>query len=132
MGHPAYELARDEATFGQRAADRTAQFMGSWRFIWIQTSLVIAWMIINIINWFTWHWDPYPFIFLTLLLSLQASYAAPIIQLAANRSNEKDRIRDQHDYEHGTESLEMLRMLHAHFHGIECVCHVRAQSDQTG
>src|SRR5262249_12326642 len=80
----------DSLTFGQRLADSVATGMGSWRFIIIQTIIVAFWMILNVIA-FIAHWDPYPFILLNLLFSTQAAYAAPIIMMAQNRQNERDR-----------------------------------------
>jgi len=84
-------------TFGQRIADKVATGMGSWGFIILQTILVVLWMILNIIG-FIYHWDPYPFILLNLLFSTQAAYAAPIIMMAQNRQNERDRFHAKEDY----------------------------------
>jgi uncharacterized membrane protein len=84
--------------FGQRLADKVANEMGSWRFIIIQTILVVFWMGLNIIGLVN-HWDVYPFILLNLLFSTQAAYAAPIIMMAQNRQNERDRTHAQADYQ---------------------------------
>jgi uncharacterized membrane protein len=88
----------DSLSFGQRLADRVANSMGSWRFIIIQTILVVLWMSLNLVA-FIYHWDPYPFILLNLLFSTQAAYAAPIIMMAQNRQSERDRAQAQADYE---------------------------------
>ncbi|HZK98016.1 MAG TPA: DUF1003 domain-containing protein [Prolixibacteraceae bacterium] len=64
--------------------------MGSWRFIILQSVLVILWMVLNLVG-FMFHWDVYPFILLNLLFSTQAAYAAPIIMMSKNRQNERDR-----------------------------------------
>lgn len=85
-----------QLTFGQRTADRVADGMGSWPFIIGQTVFVVIWMIMNIIGFLN-HWDPYPFILLNLLFSTQAAYAAPIIMMAQNRQNERDRFHAQED-----------------------------------
>lgn len=85
-------------SFGSRLADKVATQMGSWRFIIIQTIFVAVWMLLNIIG-FIAHWDPYPFILLNLLFSTQAAYAAPIIMMAQNRQNERDRAQAQADYQ---------------------------------
>jgi len=85
-------------SFGSRIADSVANGMGSWRFIIIQTILVFLWMGLNIIG-YSYHWDVYPFILLNLLFSTQAAYAAPIIMMAQNRQNERDRIQAQADYQ---------------------------------
>jgi uncharacterized membrane protein len=85
-------------SFGSRLADSVANGMGSWRFIIIQTVLVVLWMGLNIVG-FMYHWDVYPFILLNLLFSTQAAYAAPIIMMAQNRQNERDRLQAQADYQ---------------------------------
>lgn len=85
-------------TFGSRIADKVATGMGSWRFIIIQTIIVVIWMVLNFVAFIS-HWDPYPFILLNLLFSTQAAYAAPIIMMSQNRQNERDRIQAQADYQ---------------------------------
>ena len=83
--------------FGQRLADSVANGMGSWRFIIIQTIIVMLWMILNLIAYIK-HWDEYPFILLNLVFSTQAAYAAPIIMMAQNRQSERDRIQANEDF----------------------------------
>ncbi|WP_079171075.1 MULTISPECIES: DUF1003 domain-containing protein [unclassified Streptomyces] len=86
----------DPEAFG-RLSERIARFLGTGRFI--------VWMTVFIITWLTWNisapaalrFDPYPFIFLTLMLSLQASYAAPLILLAQNRQDDRDRVNLEQD-----------------------------------
>lgn len=84
-------------SFGGRLADAVAKGMGSWRFIILQTVLVVFWMGLNVIG-FMFHWDVYPFILLNLLFSTQAAYAAPIIMMSQNRQNERDRMHAEADY----------------------------------
>ena len=84
----------DEAPLGARIADRVTGFLGSWRFIVIQTVLVIIWIAGNIVLLF--HFDPYPFILLNLAFSTQAAYAAPLILLAGNRASLRDRLTLEH------------------------------------
>ena len=84
--------------FGSRLADSVANGMGSWKFIIVQTILVILWMGLNLVA-FVHHWDVYPFILLNLVFSTQAAYAAPIIMMAQNRQNERDRTQAQADYQ---------------------------------
>jgi uncharacterized membrane protein len=84
----------DEAPLGARIADRVTGFLGSWRFIVIQTVIVIIWITGNIILLF--HFDPYPFILLNLAFSTQAAYAAPLILLAGNRASLRDRLTLEH------------------------------------
>ncbi len=86
----------DPEAFGA-FSERVARFIGSWRFIAYMTAFIIAWVLWNIFAPDAWQVDPYPFIFLTLLLSLQASYAAPLILLAQNRQSDRDRIQYQED-----------------------------------
>lgn len=80
-----------------RMADFVVRIMGSWKFIITQTILLGVWSILNIIAFFE-HWDPYPFILLNLILSLQAAYAAPIIMMSQNRQAARDRIEAHNDY----------------------------------
>ncbi|MES2023229.1 MAG: DUF1003 domain-containing protein [Patescibacteria group bacterium] len=92
-----HEKYKSTQTFGDRIADSVANNMGSWNFIIIQTIIVILWMILNVVAYIS-HWDPYPFILLNLIFSTQAAYAAPIIMMAQNRQNERDRHQAQNDY----------------------------------
>ena len=68
------------------------------KFVIIQTILVLFWMGLKLVRYF-YHWDIYPFILLNLLFSTQAAYAAPIIMMAQNRQNDRDRIQAQADYQ---------------------------------
>ena len=81
---------RRKETVGEKFADKITAGIGSWKFIIIQSIILIAWMIINVIAW-TNSWDPYPFILLNLVLSFQAAYAAPIIMMSQNRTASRDR-----------------------------------------
>jgi len=92
-----YDTHKEESTIGNRLADSVAKGMGSWKFIIIQTLIVIVWMTLNILA-FTSHWDVYPFILLNLVFSTQAAYAAPIIMMSQNRQNERDRKKAEHNY----------------------------------
>lgn len=80
-----------------KVSEKVARFLGSWRFIAYMSGLIAAWVIYNSVG--RDPVDPYPFIFLTLLLSLQASYAAPLILLAQNRQDDRDRIQIKEDRE---------------------------------
>lgn len=82
----------DPEQFG-RFSEGIARFIGSWRFIAWMTVAIVAWLAFNIFAPENLKPDPYPFIFLTLLLSLQASYAAPLILLAQNRQSDRDRVQ---------------------------------------
>jgi uncharacterized membrane protein len=74
------------------ASERIARFIGSWRFIGYMTAFVASWVLWNVFAPDDWKFDPWPFIGLTLMLSLQASYAAPLILLAQNRQADRDRV----------------------------------------
>ena len=94
--HPVNKAHYDEAPLGARVADKLAAGMGSWPFIIIQSALLLVWVAINFYGLFVKRWDPYPFILLNLVLSLQATYAGPIVLLAGNRQSQKDRITLEH------------------------------------
>lgn len=96
--------------FGSRLADAVAKGMGSWKFIILQTVLVILWMGLNIVG-FIYHWDAYPFILLNLLFSTQAAYAAPIIMMSQNRQSERDRIQAQADYQTNIDAKQEIEAL---------------------
>jgi len=101
---------RETLTAGQRVADYVAATMGGWRFIIIQSLLLVVWLILNITA-YVQHWDPYPFILLNLALSFQAAYAAPIIMMSQNRQSEKDRLQSTNDYEVNIKAeLEILAL----------------------
>lgn len=88
----------EKLTFGQRAADKATNFIGSWKFIIIQATILFCWMTLNIFAWFQ-HWDPYPYIFLNLIVGFVASFSAPIIMMSQNRTEERDRQKAQQDFE---------------------------------
>jgi Predicted membrane protein len=85
----------DDAPTGARIADTVTGFMGSWRFLILQTVLVAIWLAGNIYL-LSRPFDPYPFILLNLAFSTQAAYAAPLILLAGNRSAQRDRLTLEH------------------------------------
>jgi uncharacterized membrane protein len=86
----------EDDTFG-RFAERFARFMGTARFLLYMTAFVGVWLVWNLAAPGPLRWDDYPFIFLTLMLSLQASYAAPLILLAQNRQEDRDRVIGEGD-----------------------------------
>jgi len=79
-------------TAGQRIADAVATTMGSWRFIIIQSTILLLWIALNVTA-YVQRWDPYPFILLNLALSFQAAYAAPFIMMSQNRQQDVDRTK---------------------------------------
>lgn len=86
----------DPESFG-RLSERIARFLGTARFIVYLTVFIAVWMAWNILAPAHLRFDPYPFIFLTLILSVQASYAAPLILLAQNRQDDRDRVQYEQD-----------------------------------
>lgn len=100
----------ENLSFGSLLADQVARNMGSWRFIIIQTIIVVIWMALNFVAFIS-HWDPYPFILLNLLFSTQAAYAAPIIMMAQNRQNERDRMNAEADYKTNIQAKEEIEAL---------------------
>ncbi len=107
------DLDNETLSTEHRMADSVVRVMGSWRFIVIQTILLVIWSILNIIAYFK-HWDPYPFILLNLILSLQAAYAAPIIMMSQNRQAARDRIEAHNDYLINVKSEEEIRVIIGH------------------
>lgn len=93
--HPVNVVHHEEATFGERLADAIAAGIGSWRFLIIQTIAVLMWVSLNVIGLVS-HWDPFPFILLNLLFSVQAAYTGPVLLLAGNRQAQKDRLTLEH------------------------------------
>jgi uncharacterized membrane protein len=92
-----HDKHRENLTVGQRIADKLAQGMGSWPFIITQSAFIVVWIALNLIA-YIYRWDPYPFILLNLLFSVQAAYAAPIIMMSQNRQTERDRYQATEDY----------------------------------
>ena len=90
--------ARYDADAFGRMSEAIARFLGTGRFLAGQTVLVIGWIVLNAIG-FVKHWDPYPFILLNLAFSTQAAYAAPLILLAQNRQDDRDRANIERDRE---------------------------------
>ena len=86
----------DSDAFGS-FAEQFARFMGTAKFLIYMTLFVIVWMLWNTLAPQAWRFDEFPFIFLTLMLSLQASYAAPLILLAQNRQEDRDRVVTEQD-----------------------------------
>jgi uncharacterized membrane protein len=105
-------------TIGERFADAVASYMGSWKFIILQTVLVAFWMVLNVVALVA-HWDPYPFILLNLLFSTQAAYAAPIIMMSQNRSAARDRVQALADYETNAKAEQEIEDLQLSLSRIE-------------
>ena len=107
------ELAEEQLSFGQKAADRIASTVGSWRFIITQSVLLTVWVILNVTAYLQ-HWDPYPFILMNLLLSTQAAYTAPMIMMSQNRQAIRDRLEAHNDYLINQKAEEEIRAMMDH------------------
>lgn len=106
------EEDEQEITFGQKLADKVAEFGGSWGFIIFFMSFLVAWILLNVF-WLSNHgFDPYPFILLNLILSCIAAIQAPVIMMSQNRQEEKDRERTKKDYKINLKSELEIRELH--------------------
>lgn len=105
--------AHDEIlTLGQRTADKIATFGGSWTFIIIFGVTLVGWIILNTIILFNKAFDPYPFVFLNLILSSLAAVQAPIIMMSQNRQTEKDRLTSANGYLVNLKSEIIIEDLH--------------------
>ena len=106
------EEDEQEITFGQKLADKVAEFGGSWGFIIFFMSFLVVWILLNVF-WLSNHgFDPYPFILLNLILSCIAAIQAPVIMMSQNRQEEKDRERAKKDYKINLKSELEIRELH--------------------
>jgi len=113
ISHNAHKDFEAGLTFGDRVADRIAVFGGSWTFILLFLSLLLAWIVLNtvVLTRIGKPFDAYPYIFLNLILSMLAALQAPVIMMSQNRHAAKDRIAAQHDYEVNLKSeLEILAL----------------------
>jgi len=100
----------DRDAFG-RFAERLARFLGTGRYLFVQTVIVIVWIAINVFAGVRGLWDKYPFILLNLLFSTQAAYAAPLILLAQNRQADRDKDEIERDREVNSRSLAETEFL---------------------
>jgi uncharacterized membrane protein len=103
---------------GDRLADKVTNIMGSWSFIIIQTLVILVWVAANLLAYLL-RWDPYPFILLNLLFSIQSAYAAPIIMMAQNRQSARDRVQAYDDYKTNLEAKREIEELQIRLNRIE-------------
>lgn len=109
------DAVADEAkTFGERLADRVAQLGGSWGFILVFTGMLLAWVVANtvVLARFGGGFDPYPYIFLNLILSMVAALQAPVILMSQNRQAARDRLAAALDYEINLKAEVEIMSLH--------------------
>ena len=105
------QMRGPQLTVGQRIADAVAATMGSWKFIIIQSVILMFWIALNVTA-YVQQWDPYPFILLNLALSFQAAYAAPFIMMSQNRQQDIDRKSAEDDYQINIKAELEIELLH--------------------
>ncbi|OGR40062.1 MAG: hypothetical protein A2051_01455 [Desulfovibrionales bacterium GWA2_65_9] len=127
---------RDTRTTGQRVADAVARIVGGWPFIICQSLLILLWIAANgyLVYQATTNpgyfsvWDPYPYILLNLVLSLESAYAGPIIMMSQNRQDEKDRLMAEQDYQVNITAEEEIKVIMAHLaHQDELILEILAR-----
>lgn len=110
---------RTHASLAERLADKLAQIIGSWMFLIIFLSMVAVYIIYNCMLWLTTPFDRYPFVFLNLLLAIIASVQAPIILMAQNRQDRRDRMRNDIDFEITIRGEQEIQDIQRHLHRVE-------------
>ena len=107
------EVFQQQSSFGERASDKVVAVAGSWPFILIQSGLLACWVVLNVTAYIR-HWDPYPFILMNLVLSLQAAYTAPVIMMSQNRQAARDRLEAHNDFEIDVKAEEEVHLILDH------------------
>ncbi|ESQ83287.1 hypothetical protein AEAC466_13630 [Asticcacaulis sp. AC466] len=113
ISRDAAEVADQQSTFGERLSDRVAAIGGSWTFIITFSVILVGWMVLNsdVLSRLGLAFDPYPYIFLNLMLSTVAAIQAPIIMMSQNRQSAKDRVAAELDFEVNLRAeLEIMRL----------------------
>ena len=105
----------EQLSFGDKIADKVAEFGGSWAFIFSFLMFMAIWMGLNTLQLWFRTFDDYPFILLNLMLSTVAALQGPVIMMSQNRASEKDRLKSDLDYQVNLKSELMLQQLHAKF-----------------
>ena len=103
-------LSNDAATPGERAADAVTGSVGSWRFLIIQSVILVAWLGVNSV--LPSAWDPYPYILLNLMLSFQAAYTAPVLLMSQNREARIERAKLEYYYKINLKQEMEIELLH--------------------
>ncbi len=106
------EESQQQSTFGERTADKIAEFGGSWTFIISFGIFIAVWIGANVWLLLNKGFDPYPFILLNLILSCLAALQAPVIMMSQNRQEQKDRERAKSDYQINLRAELEIRLLH--------------------
>ncbi len=99
-----------QKNLSQKLADKITEILGSWTFIIFQSVFLTIWIFLNIAAWKN-KWDPYPFVFLNLMLSFQAAYAAPIILMSQRRAGDRDRKKMELDFATDKKTKEEIEKL---------------------
>jgi uncharacterized membrane protein len=111
ISRDAADIEEAQASFGDRLADQVAAVGGSWGFIIVFMAVLLGWMLVNSGLPERLHFDPYPYIFLNLMLSMLAAIQAPIIMMSQNRQGDRDRVAASHDYEVNLRAeIEIMRL----------------------
>lgn len=111
----AADIADESSTWGEKLADRVAAIGGSWGFIITFSVILLGWMLLNsdVLSHFGMAFDPYPYIFLNLMLSTLAAIQAPVIMMSQNRQSAKDRLAASLDYRTNLRAeIDILRLHH--------------------
>lgn len=106
------QMLDEQSSFGERLADRVASFGGSWTFIMIFGGVLLGWTLLNTEILGATAFDPFPYIFLNLMLSMLAAVQAPVILMSQNRQSAKDRRMAAHDYEVNLKAEIEIMALH--------------------
>jgi uncharacterized membrane protein len=112
LEHPILKVYHNRRTFGQKAADKVTEITGSWGFIFSLGLLFLGWVVMNtviLIKYSQGPFDPYPFVFLNLVLAGLAVIQAPIIMMSQNREAQKDRIKTEYDYQINKKAEEEIQ-----------------------
>ena len=113
---PVRDLNRDvdrKLTFADRVASDFARLVGSWIFVLAQVGLMLLWVLLNAIGLLR-HWDPYPFLFLNFVFSLEAAIWVSVVLMTLNSMADRDRMRAQNEYELNVKAEEELKALMNH------------------
>src|SRR2546427_1677649 len=110
---PVRDLNRDvdrKLTFADRVASDFARLIGSWIFVLAQVGLMLLWVLLNAIGLLR-HWDPYPFLFLNFVFSLEAAIWVSVVLMTLNSMADRDRMRAQNEYELNVKAEEELKAM---------------------
>ena len=102
----------EQLSFGDKLADKVADFVGSWIFVIYFFAGLLIWILLNVLELVFKPFDAYPFVFLNLILAVVASLQAPLIMMSQNRAQKQDRLKADLDYQVSLKSELMLQQLH--------------------